>query len=145
MTISSIKMSQDTDRVITNSDDDSGSSGGSGYVSDDDEPSFQKTYAQWTIQEKEWLWEKHSRGTPIHVICKELNRYPDDVIVYMCTHSHLRPDDIPGFGSPCHLALWREQQEAFQTNPLFELRKEIQRQETNERICDMLRLLLNRK
>ena len=126
-------------RVITHSDDDSDD------ISSDDEPSFLNTYSQWTIQENEWLWEKHSQGTQIHVICKGLDRYPDDVIVYMCTHSHLRPDDIPGFGGPWHLALWKEQQEAFQTNPLFNLRKEIQRKETDERICDMLRLLLNRK
>lgn len=43
------------------------------------------------------------------------------------------------------LALWKEQQEAFQTNPLFNLRKEIRRQETNDRICDILRLLLNHR
>ena len=132
-------LDQESFCVITNSDDDSGG------ISSDDEPSFQNTYAQWTRQEDEWLWEQHSKGMPIHQICKELDRYPDDVIVYMCTHSHLRPDDIPGFGGPCHLALWKEQQEAFQTNPLFELRKEIRRQETDEKICDMLRLLLNRK
>lgn len=126
-------------RVITNSDDDSGD------ISVKDEHSFLNTYSQWSRQEDQWLWEKHSRGMPIHQICKQLDRYPDDVIVYMCTHSHLRPDDIQGFGGSCHLALWKEQQEAFQTNPLFNLRKEIQRQETNDRICDMLRLLLNHR
>jgi hypothetical protein len=104
-----------------------------------DKRTFKETYSQWSRQEDEWLWEQHSQGKPIHEICETLGRFPDDVIVYMCTHSQLRPEDIRGFGGPCHLALWKEQQEAFQTNPLFNLRKEIRQQESNDRICDMLR------
>ena len=111
----------------------------------EEERSFKETYTPWTRQDCEWLWEQYRNGKPIHEICEILDRFPDDVITYMCIHSQIRPEDIQGFGGPCHLALWKEQQEAFQTNPLFEIRKEIQRQESNERIYNMLTLLLNRR
>lgn len=112
---------------------------------DEEFQEYEDTYTQWSLQEIEFLWEQYSNGKKIGEICQSLNRYPDDVITYMCIHSHLKPEDICGFGDDEHLALWKKQQEAFETNPLFNLRKEIRHQELLYRLEDMLRLLINKR
>lgn len=106
---------------------------------EEEENTFDQTYSRWTQQEDEWLWEQFREGKTIIDYCNGLDRYPDDVITYMCTHSVLQPEYINGFGGPCHLALWKKQKEAFETNPLFNCRKEIRQAEYNDKIFDILR------
>jgi hypothetical protein len=112
-----------------------------------EENTFMETYNVWTLQEDEWLWEQYRNNQYMTIadICYKLDRYPDDVIVYMCTHSVLKPEYVPGFGDPSHLALWKQQQEAFKSNPLFGLRKEIRQKEFEEKMYDMLRDLYFKK
>ena len=103
-----------------------------------EEDTFEETYNLWSEQEEEWLWEQYQQGKTIDDICRGLSRYPDDIIIYIATRSNIKPEDIKGFGGPCHLALWKQQQKDFETNPLFNLRKEIRQEEFENKMYKML-------
>lgn len=107
----------------------------------EDTNDFLDTYTEWTQQEDQWLWEQYADGDPIGEICRVLNRYPDDVITYIVTHSSFKIEDIPGFGGADHLELWQQQKLAFETNPLFNLRKQIRKEEFQDRMYNMVQKL----
>ena len=105
---------------------------------------FEDSYTPWLPQEEAWLWEQYRDGVPIGELCRALNRFPDDVCLFICSHSTIKLEDITGFGTPDHLALWHQQQLATQRTPLYALRKELQRQEFHDKMYDMLRAIYTR-
>jgi hypothetical protein len=93
---------------------------------------FQKAYTEWTDDDIETLWDLYTDNTPIHSICKELKRFPDEIAFklvepetegFVNNTTPVTFDQIPGFESTEHLALIRIQKEALDY-PLFQLRKQ---------------------
>jgi len=119
------------------------------YVNDDNDEedanqTFSTTNLPWTAAEKTWLWEQYSKGTTIAEMCRVLDRYPDDVLLELTVNGPAEFEDLRGFGGPEHLALWHQQQFAFQTNPLFHLRELKRRREEEDRVYNLLSLLLRK-
>jgi len=119
------------------------------YVNDDNDEedanqTFSTTNLPWTAAEKTWLWEQYSKGTTIAEMCRVLDRYPDDVLLELTVNGPAEFEDLRGFGGPEHLALWHQQQLAFQTNPLFHLRELKRRREEEDRVYNLLSLLLRK-
>lgn len=105
---------------------------------------FIDSYTEWTPQEEAWLWERYRDGAAIGELCRTLNRFPDDVCLFICSHSGIKVEDITGFGSADHLAIWYQEQLAFQRTPLYALRKELRKQEYHNKMYDMVRAIYMR-
>ena len=101
-----------------------------------------QSFTQWTPQENAWLQEQYRRKTPLNVICRTLERYPDDVALQLVTELGIECEEIPGFENAAHMELWREQQAAMQNHPVFALRIEIRRLRAERELQDNIQRLL---
>jgi hypothetical protein len=95
---------------------------------------FKNAYTEWSEDEIQALWDLYTDNVPIHQMCKELKRFPDEIAFKLVEPetegfvSNTEPvvfEQIPGFESKEHLQMIRFQKEAMEY-PLFQLRKQFQ-------------------
>jgi hypothetical protein len=120
---------------------------------------FRKAYTEWTDDDIETLWNLYTDNIPIHSMCKELKRFPDEIafkLVEPETEGFVNNtipvtfDQIPGFESTEHLQMIQIQKEALDYYPLFQLRKqfserrELVKEVTREVTREVVRALQNK-
>ncbi len=92
---------------------------------------FKKAYTEWTEDEIMALWDLFNDNVPIHKMCKQLERFPDEIALKLVEPETegfvdgepVKFEEIPGFENTEHLAMIRIQREALDY-PLFQLRKQ---------------------
>jgi len=96
---------------------------------------FKKAYTEWTEDEIIALWDLFHDNVPIHKMCNQLERFPDEIALKLVepeTEGFIDGEpttfeQIPGFESTEHLQMVRIQKEALDY-PLFQLRKQVAEQ-----------------
>jgi hypothetical protein len=92
---------------------------------------FKKAYTEWTEDEIVALWDLFHDNIPIDQMCKQLERFPDEIALKLVEPETegfidgepITFEQIPGFESTEHLQMIRFQTEAM-VYPLFQLRKQ---------------------
>ena len=95
---------------------------------------FKNAYTEWTEDEIQALWDLYVDNVPIHKMCKELKRFPDEIAFKLVEPetegfvSNTEPvvfEQIPGIESMEHLQMIHIQNQAMD-HPIFQLRKQFQ-------------------
>ncbi len=105
---------------------------------------FKKAYTEWTEDEIVTLWDLFHDNVPIDKMCKQLERFPDEVALKLVEPetegfvdgTPITFEEIPGFESAEHLQMIRLQTEAM-VYPIFQLRKQFA--ERREIVREMVR------